>query len=219
MPYQRFSTLESHSMYFKTLGDIVLVHATWRFENVCKQRHKLHIDDWREHITRPCGPSLFWTKPIDHDVFDHIDMGMGWPGESYVLMIQHNPSGYTVSYPVTVTRDKYLLMIQHNPSRYICIDNVRGTVATQSALAVIDCFVPFKIFETFMSDEPTRFKCQAIRVLTKWLQVRHHFMLLYYPWTKGAIEHVGKKILRNYRALRYEWKLLPRFWWELLPVF
>lgn len=52
-----------------------------------------------------------------------------------------------------------------------------------------------------MFDEPTHFKNETIRLLSKPLHVKHHFTLPQNPWSNGAVELLGRELLRVLRAV------------------
>lgn len=52
-----------------------------------------------------------------------------------------------------------------------------------------------------MRDGPTHFKNETLRLVAKGLQVPHHFTLPYSPWSNGAVERLGKEMLRFFRSV------------------
>ena len=70
-----------------------------------------------------------------------------------------------------------------------------------------------------MSDGPTHFRNESIRLLAKDLRTRQHFTMAYCPWSNGAIERLGKELLRVSRSVLSELQLSPDVWPDLLPVF
>lgn len=70
-----------------------------------------------------------------------------------------------------------------------------------------------------MSDGPTHFQNETIQMLAKGLRAQHHFTLPYCPWSNGAVERLGKELLRTARALLSELQLRQDEWPQLLPIF
>lgn len=44
----------------------------------------------------------------------------------------------------------------------------------------------------------------TLRMLDKGLRTPHHFTLPYFPWSNGAIERLGKELLRVARSILSE---------------
>ena len=70
-----------------------------------------------------------------------------------------------------------------------------------------------------MSDGPTHFKNEVLRQLSKALHTRHHFTTPYCPWNNGAVERLGKELLRVSRAILSELQLQHTSWPDLVPMF
>lgn len=104
-------------------------------------------------------------------------MGTWTTGDSYILILCDDHSGYSWLYPTSATD------------------------AEKSAHAIIDWCSAFGPLSGFMSDGPTRFKNEMMRRLYKVLNCRHHFTLTYTPWSNGAIELLGKEIFRTAREV------------------
>lgn len=148
-----------------------------------------------ETVPRPFGPALHGTKPNDLIQFDYIELGVSNTGEKHVLMLRDDHSGYCWFYP--------------------CPDQT----AESTANALLDWCAAFGAPSAFMSDSPTHFKNETIRLLTKGLQSRHHFTLPYCPWSNGAVERLGNELLRIFRAVLSETQLPKDEWPQLLPIF
>lgn len=54
----------------------------------------------------------------------------------------------------------------------------------------------FTVPISLMTDGGSHFRKEALRRLTRDLRVPHHFTLPYTPWSNGAVERLGKEILR-----------------------
>lgn len=148
-----------------------------------------------ETVPRPFGPALHGTKPNDLVQFDYIELGKSCTDEKYVLMLRDDHSGYCWLYPST------------------------DQTAESTANALLDWCAAFGAPSSFMSDGPTHFKNETIRLLTKGLQSCHHFTLPYCPWSNGAVERLGKELLRIARALLSETQRPKNEWPQLLPIF
>lgn len=53
----------------------------------------------------------------------------------------------------------------------------------------------------FISDGPIHLRSETIRVVSKALQVPHHFTLPYCVWCNGAVKRLAWEVLRAGRAL------------------
>lgn len=148
-----------------------------------------------ETVPRPFGPALHGTMPNDLVQFDYIEMGTGRTGDKYILMVRDDHSGYCWFYPAVTT------------------------TAETAAHALLDWCAAFGAPAAFMSDGPTHFKNETIRLLTKGLRIPHHFTLPYCPWSNGAVERLGKELLRVARALLSELQFRHDEWPQLVPLF
>ena len=148
-----------------------------------------------DRVPRPFAPAVHGTKPNDLVQFDYIHMAQCATGDKYILMIRDDHSGYTWFYPSPTTS------------------------AEQASHALIDWCAAFGAPVSFMSDGPTHFRNESIRLLAKGLRTRHHFTMAYCPWSNGAIERLGKELLRVSRSVLSELQLSPDVWPDLLPVF
>ena len=55
-----------------------------------------------------------------------------------------------------------------------------------------------------MSDGPTHFRNETVRVVAKGLKVPYHFTVPYCPWSSGGVERLGKELLRVFRSITSE---------------
>lgn len=58
-----------------------------------------------------------------------------------------------------------------------------------------------------MLDGPTDFKNETVRLLAKGFRVPHHFTLPNTPWNSGAVERLGKELLRVFCSVVPELQL------------
>lgn len=69
-----------------------------------------------------------------------------------------------------------------------------------------------------MSDGPTHFKNETVRLVTNGLKVPHHSPLLFSPWRNGAVERLGKQLLRPFRSITSELQMRPDKCPGILPI-
>ena len=131
-------------------------------------------------VLRPFGPSLFGTKPNDLIQINYIELGPSRTGEKYVLMVCDDHNGYGSFYTASTTDSE----------------------TAQNAL--LDWSAAFGSPLGLMYDGPTHFKNETLRLLTKGLRSPHHFTLPYSPWSNGAVDRLGKELLRVARAVLSE---------------
>lgn len=110
-----------------------------------------------EKIPRPFGPAVHGTKPNDLLQFDYIDIGPSNNGDNYVLMMRVDHSDYKM---------------------YYCFPS---TDAENAATAIIEWCSLFGVPSGLMSDGPTHFKNETVRLVSKGLKVHHHLTLPYCP--------------------------------------
>ena len=127
-------------------------------------------------MPRPFGPSFSGTKPNDRLQFDYIELGPSSIGAKNVLMLRDDHSGYC---------------------RFFAFPD---TIAENAATAIIDWSAAFGVPATLVSDGPTHFRNDTMRLISKGLRVPHRFTFPYCPWSNGAIERLGKELLRVARA-------------------
>lgn len=102
-------------------------------------------------VPRPFGPAVYGTEANDLLQFEYIEIG---------------PSG---------TDQKYILMFcdGHSDSKWFF--STPETAAENETLAIIDWCAAFNVPKGLMSDGPTNFKNETVRLATKGLRVPHHF--------------------------------------------
>lgn len=147
-----------------------------------------------EKVPRPFGPAIHGTKANDLLQFDYVE-------------IANTPSGM-----------KYILMLRDDHSDYKWLLPFPDTSAENAARAIIDWSAAFGVPKGLMSDGPTHFKNETMRLVSKGLKVPHHFTLPYSPWSNGAVERLGKELLRVFRSKSSELQMRPNEWPDLLPL-
>lgn len=143
---------------------------------------------------RPYGPAVHGTCPNDLLQFDYITLTPAASGELYVLMLRDDHSNYCWFFPFP------------------------DTSAENAARAIIDWCAAFGVPHGLMSDGPTHFRNETLRLVAKGLRVPHHFTLPYAPWSNGGIERLGKELLRVLRSTSSELQLAHEEWPDLLPL-
>lgn len=133
-----------------------------------------------ETFPRPFGSTLHGTTPNALVQFDYISMGKATTGDQYILMIRDDHSGYCWLFPAATL------------------------AAETSADALNDWSASFGVPDQIMPDGPTHFNNETLRLLVQQLRSKHHFTLPYTPCSKGAIERLGKELVRVARALLSE---------------
>lgn len=146
-------------------------------------------------VPRPFGPAVHGVKPNDLLQFDYLELGAGSTGQKYVLLLRDDHSGYCWLFPFG------------------------NTNAENAAHAIVDWCASFGVPAGLISDGPTHFRNETVRLVTKALRTPHHFTLPYCPWSNGAVERLGREVLRTARALLSELQLRPDQWPDLIPVF
>lgn len=147
-----------------------------------------------EIVPRPFGPAVHGTSPNDLLQFDCIKIAEANSGEKYVLMLREDHSNYCWSYACSETSAEYV---------------ARAIVDWSAALGV-----PLQL----MSDEPTHFKNEVLRIVAKELRVPHHFTLPYWPWSNGTVERLGKELLRLLRSVVSEFWFKHEEWPDVLSL-
>ena len=145
-------------------------------------------------MPRPFGPAVHGTAPNQLLQFDYIELGDSRTGEKYFLMLRDDHSDYKRFFAFT-------------------------DMATENAVtAIVDWCAAFGVPKGLMSDGRTHFKNETVRSVTKGLKVPHHFTLLYSPCSNGAVESLGKELLRVFRSVISELQMGFKGWPDLLPV-
>lgn len=92
------------------------------------------------------------------------------------------------------------------------------TEAPNAATAITEWCSAFGVLNCLMSDSPTHFKNETVRLVCKGLKVPHHFTLPYYPRRNGVVERLGRELFRVFRSVLSELQILPLEWPDLLPI-
>jgi transposase InsO family protein len=137
-------------------------------------------------IPSPFGPAVHGTAANDLLQFDYIELAPSNLGDKYVLMLRDDHSDYNWSF------------------------SFPDTSAENAARAIIDWAAAFGAPKQLMSDWPTHFKNETLRLVSKGLKVPHHFTLTYCPWSNGAVERLGKELLKTFRAVVSELQMRPK---------
>lgn len=146
-------------------------------------------------MPRPYGPYLHGTSPNSLVQFYCIELGPSHTGDKYVLMIRDDHSNYCWVFPFPTTNDK------------------------NAANELIDWCASFGASKCFMSDGPTHFRNETLRLVSKALHTLQNFTLPYFPWSNGAVERLGRELLRITREILSELQLRPDAWPDLLLIF
>ena len=109
-------------------------------------------------------------------------------------------------------------MLRDDHSDYKWFFPFSDTLAENAAIAIIDWCAAFGVPNGLMSDGPTHFRNETVRLVCKGLKVPHHFTLPNTPWSNGAVERLGKELIRVFRAALSELQLDLKEWPDLLPV-
>lgn len=59
---------------------------------------------------------------------------------------------------------------------------------------------------------------KTIRLVFTSLHFPLYFILLYIPWSNGAVERLGKEMLPVFRAVLSELRMHPSEWPDILPL-
>lgn len=102
---------------------------------------------------------------------------------------------------------------------YCWLFRFANTNAENAGHAIVDWCAAFEVPCGLISDGPTLFRNESVRLASKALQTPHHFTLPYCPCSNGAVEHLGREVLRVGRALFSRLKLRPDQWPGLVPLF
>lgn len=113
---------------------------------------------------------------------------------------------------------KYVLMIWDDHSDYKRVFPFLNTAGENAAVALIDWRAAFGIPKRLMSNGPTHFRNETLRLLAKGLKTPHHFTLPYFPWSYGAVERLFQGLIRVICAIVSELQLGFIEWLNILPM-
>jgi len=147
-----------------------------------------------KRVPRPFGPSVHGTAPNDLLQFDFLEIGPGADGIKYILMMRDDFSSYCWLFPFS------------------------NANSDSTAMALLEWSSSFNVPRMLMSDQGTHFKNETVRKLSRALKVPHHFTLPHTPWSNGAVERLGKEILRTFRTAVSELQVPFSTWPDLVPL-
>lgn len=110
-----------------------------------------------ERVPRPFCLAFHGTAANDLLQFDNIEIAPNTSGQKHAIMLRDDHPDY-----------KWFFAC-HN------------LTAETAARATIDWCAACGVPKSLMSDGPTHFKNETLRLLSKGLKVRHHFTLPYFP--------------------------------------
>lgn len=145
-------------------------------------------------VPRPFGPAVHGTEPNDLLQFDFLEIAPSKTGSKYLLLLRDDFSSYSWLIPFTAANS----------------DN--------TADALIEWATTFTVPKMLMSDGGSHFKNATLRKLSRGLKTPHHFTLPYSPWSNGAVERLGREVLRLFRTIMSELQLPFNEWTDLVPV-
>lgn len=145
-------------------------------------------------MPRPFGPAIHCTKENDLLKFDYINLGTAENCAQYVLMLLDD-----------YTDLKWFFSFS-------------DTCHSNATTSIIDWCSSFGIPKGLMSDGPTHFKNEAVRLVSKGLKVPHHFTIPYCTWSNGAVVRLGKELVRTCRDILSELQIRPEEWPDVLLI-
>lgn len=109
-------------------------------------------------------------------------------------------------------------MVRDDFSDYKWFFPFLDTSASNAATAIIEWWSAFGVPKSLMSDGPSHFKNETLRLVSKGLSAPYHFTLPYCPWSNGAVDRLGKELVRTCRAILSELQMRPEEWPDILPI-
>lgn len=79
-------------------------------------------------------------------------------------------------------------------------------------------FAAFGVPNGLMSDGPTHFRNETVRLVFEGLRVPHHFTLPYNSCSNGAFGQIGKELLRVFRSIVSELRMDFADWTSIIPI-
>lgn len=116
------------------------------------------------------------------------------------------------------TGSKYLLLLRDDFSSYSWLIPFASANADNTADARIEWSTDFTAPRMLMSDGGCHFKKVTVRKLARGLKRPHHFTLPYIPWSNGAVERLGREVLRHFRTIMSELELPFPEWTDIVPI-
>jgi len=145
-------------------------------------------------IPRPFGPAVHGTYANDLVQFDFLEIAPGRDGVKYILMVRDDFSSFCWLFPFA------------------------NANSANTCEALLEWCSTFNVPSMFMSDQGTHFKNEVLRRLCRALRVPHHFTLPHTPWSNGAVERLGREVLRVFRATASELRMPFSDWPDLVPL-
>lgn len=113
--------------------------------------------------------------------------------------------------------ERNILMLRDDHSGYSWLYPAEATSAETATQAIIEWSAAFSIPHGIMSGGPSNLRNETLHLLAKGLRTPHEFTLPNFPWSNGAVERLGKGILRVAREVLSEFQQRPDEWTQLVP--
>ena len=145
-------------------------------------------------VPRPLGTQLLAERPTEVLMMDYIKIWPSETGRTYVLM----------------QVCKFTKLCEFIPTF--------ETTAIPACQALLSWGSRYGLPEWLIRDGGTHFANRAMELLTDKLGVQHRITLAHCTWSNGAIEVVGKALLRVLRVLLSEFNLALEKWEPMMPL-
>ena len=145
-------------------------------------------------ISRPIGALEHSTAPAQLLHMDYLYCGESNSGDTYILVIM----------------DDFSHLLTLTPAISCSADVVVS--------ALLHWFSLFGIPQKIVSDQGSHFLNYTLKELSRQLQFKQSFSLVYCPWINGTVERAMREILKIFKLLNIELKLSIRDWPLLVPV-
>lgn len=166
-----------------------------RTAHLRQRLHPLLSKTGSNRVPRPFGPAVQGFKPNALAQFDYLEMCPSRTGRKSVLMLRDDKCNYCWLFPFPNTH----------------AENVAHTIIYWSAA--------FAVLYFLLSDGPTHFRNQTVRLVTKALRIKHDFTLPYFAWSNDAVKRLAREVLRVARAVLSELQLPHDAWPDLVLLF
>lgn len=93
-----------------------------------------------------------------------------------------------------------------------------ATAAENAANSIIDWCAEFGSQKGLMSDGPTNFRNESLRLVSKGLNVPHHFTLAYTTLSNSSVERLGRELVRVFRSVLSELQIDFKESPDLVPL-
>lgn len=94
--------------------------------------------------------------------------------------------------------------------------SISGHKPKHAAHAHIDWCADFGVAEGLISDSPTHFQNEVVRLVTRSLRKPHLSSLSYCPWSDGSVGRLESEVITVVRALLSELLLVPSQWPDVM---